>query len=203
MQLRAFNCISRSVARRLCAVGASISFVFLAGCSSISMHAESSPDIWSSLEQRPLQLDSVGQGQSECPVTSAIRVDDGGYALGTSPIFLRVDALSSAAVVYFGDGAPDTLGRKLAKVMFRFDASFAGPILIRGTRVDESGELGISLDSVGSNELRLNIVHDQPGTETWPAYLGFRQAGCYGIQLDGADVSRQIYIWASSSVAPS
>ncbi len=173
------------------------------GCNpaGLSPKPSATPAAWDRLEERPLRFASTG-ATATCPASSSTRVEDGGYALGSSPIYLRIDALSASTTVYFGNGQPDSLGRKLAKVMFRVGSSYNGPLLIRGQRIDATGGIGISLDGAPVNELQLTISHDTGPVETWPAYLAFRDSGCYGLQIDGISLTQHIYFSASSQSGP-
>jgi hypothetical protein len=84
------------------------------------------------------------------------------------------------------------------KVLWRIAPRYAGPVLIRGRRLDAPGRLGFSLggDPVAWDELPLagGGIGSADGYRDFASALRVRAAGCYGVQVDGAGFSYAIVL---------
>lgn len=165
----------------------------LAATSSATPAATSSATAsWPTLE-RALTLPSPNPGQT-CPKSSGRVVSPSyGAALGAGPVYPV--GLGANGVLEVGNRA----GRYLQKVLWVSAASYDGPIVIRGARLDKEGWVKFSEGgSAESDELRLDesstfSPDQEPGWRAWPSYTYVSEpAGCYGYQVDGADFAEII-----------
>jgi len=128
--------------------------------------------------RRPLQLPADDGGP--CPVT-----------LRTSgPVFP-----STGTQVGMGSftGSP-WLG---TRVTWAANASYTGPILIRGGEIGGTGALGFGSGSRPYDELQLLDAGRQAppvvnGGRAWLSYTRVRSSGCYAYQVDGTSFSEVI-----------
>jgi hypothetical protein len=81
------------------------------------------------------------------------------------------------------------------KVLWIVRPSYAGPVLIRGHRIDGPQGLGFGEGHVPSDELRLTASQASDSGwsgRMWPSYTRLRAPGCYGWQIDGTNFSTVI-----------
>jgi hypothetical protein len=152
--------------------------------------------------RRPLRLPQVSPGTS-CPVTAAEKLRIPGWltgiVLGEGPVYPMLlsefGARRSILTFYppaeggrfsgsmWGGGAVKWLSRR----------SYRGPILVRGRRLDGTGELRFSRDEADAlPEMQLapgNPANAYRGWRQWPAFTRIPEPGCYGWQIDGTDFS--------------
>lgn len=150
-------------------------------------------DAFAQLE-RPLQLPP--SGPSACAVTPTtgsvpfIRV-----ALGDGPVYLAGNGFTIA-------GSRQSGGYWFAEAIWIARPEELGPVLVRGGRIDESGDLRFGDGSEPSGELRLPIhSYEQtggqpPGWRIFNAYVRPTSPGCYATQVDTFTGSR----WLSFEV---
>ncbi len=84
---------------------------------------------------------------------------------------------------------------ELARVSWVADASYQGPLLIRGRRLDAQGAVGFGPGRVPYDELQLNVpvLATPRGTgREWPTFTRTRGPGCYFYQVDGTGFSETI-----------
>lgn len=148
---------------------------------------------------RPLHRPSVG---GDCPTTRPKSVTTGlGPAAGEGPIF--VTGVSAKGEIDFREIRPSIDGHKFQKVVWVSDASYHGPVLVRGARLDTGGSAFFDDDGVTSILMlpaeSLQTSHDLPaGWRIWTPGLGVDAAGCYLLQVDGTNFSEQIIFLAVS-----
>lgn len=141
---------------------------------------------------RPLHLPVLKPGES-CPRSSASAVDlaaFGGISLGAvgpvHPIIGEVGARQANPIAASAEG-----GLYGVKTLWYSRASYQGPVLIRGQRLDapgtitfgESPQLGFLVDGGIPNGTR------GVGVRSWPGGTFVARAGCYGFQVDGTSFS--------------
>jgi hypothetical protein len=159
--------------------------------------------------QRPLHLPSTGPDGS-CPVSPIRRLPGGGgfsgpfTAIGTGPLYLAGPVTGSPVV-------PTVAGRggwREQKVIWVVSGSYAGPLLLRGGRVDGTGRLrfehyldaagrtGSGPDGHGFRRL-LYLRGGLQGTpsrvlESYPSPISMPAPGCYAVQVDGKGFSQML-----------
>jgi hypothetical protein len=153
---------------------------------------------------RPLHLPVLPAGAS-CPVSRIDRRVDwrrahifGRTGIGPGPVY---------AGLGFQDGrlhaTPDTQygGRWFGEKVFWYVlARYRGPVLIRGRRLDGPQHLGFNGARAPDAELRIPPLDSvawqgqPPASRGIPSALRVLTAGCYGIQIDGANFSRTIVV---------
>jgi hypothetical protein len=185
-------------------------------------HGTSHPDVSSSLVPvppgipaalgRPLHLPWVAPGMP-CPVSAAKTYPKGeGFsgpypAIGAGPFTLtgngtvEVDFTPAANDSFAGTGWPGM------KVIWRLGAEYTGPVLLRGARLDGTGELrfgsytgavdqpagvGGSPQSEAYAELAYASEGSPPTALTYPSDIRVQRPGCYGLQVDGTSFSEVI-----------
>lgn len=135
-------------------------------------------DVWASL-RRPLALPALGVDGACVPRAS-----------------------SAAGPVYAAGAANDgELHGRLAKGWWAVGPVYAGPVLVRGRRIDGPGELRFPYDGAGT-ELRLadgafagdpSVPHPNGTRETgwryWAPGAVVPADGCYAVQIDGRNFS--------------
>ena len=167
--------------------------IVLAGCASDShVHV---------LLRRPLHLPVVKSG-TPCPVSApGRRVNKlNGPVVGRGPVYLFT--LEQKAVFrYEGTRNRQSLfpGSRWAGFVLKWigRATYQGPVLVRGRRLDGPQILGFSYRPGGArfNALRLVPQH-RPGWHYWGSYARLRASGCYGLQIDGTNFSEVIVLMA-------
>ncbi len=146
---------------------------------------------------RPLQPPDVG---GDCPTTKPKSVTAGmGPGAGEGPIF--VAGVSADGEIDFRGIHPSADGHKFQKVVWVSDASYDGPVLVRGARLDADGGVFFEDDIVTSILMlpaeSLQMSHDLPaGWRIWTPAIGVDDAGCYLLQIDGTNFSEQIIFQA-------
>lgn len=170
--------------------------------------------------RRPLALPALGVGQV-CPVSTGRDFPAGGgflekfSAIGEGPVYLvggptvSVELPPSPGSPYVGN---DWSG---AKVLWTVDASYSGPLLMRGQRIDGPQELRFdhylgaagyptdAVDQVAYPDLAYpqngGGSQDGPGYRTYPSAVRLQAPGCYAIQVDGLGFSTHIIFEAHQS----
>jgi hypothetical protein len=144
---------------------------------------------------RPLHLPSLRPGEP-CPTTKGSRVDlagFGGIALGTrGPVHPIIAAIGARR----GNAIADGGGRGMygVKTLWYAEASYSGPVLIRGQRPDGAGTItfgegpqwGFLADTGTPSGVKANTVR------SWPGGTYVKSPGCYGFQVDGTSFSYRI-----------
>lgn len=140
--------------------------------------------------ERPLQLPRVAQGV--CPVSPTTNsVPFLSVAVGEGPVYVGEVGGSFSAADQAG-------GFALMKEIWIAGPEEPGPILVRGGRIDATGDLRFGDGSEPAAELRLAIhsyehTSDQPlGWRIFVSYVRPPSPGCYAMQLDTLDGSRWI-----------
>jgi hypothetical protein len=158
---------------------------------------------------RPLHLPRFATGMP-CPVSAAKTYPAGaGFsgpysAVGAGPFTLtgngtvEVDFTPPADDSFAGTGWPGM------KVIWRLGAEYAGPVLLRGARLDGPGELRFGsytgvVDQPASSsgspqsqayaELGYPSEGSVPAVLTYPSDIRVQSPGCYGLQVDGTNFS--------------
>ena len=141
------------------------------------------------LSRHPLHFPVV-TSVATCPVSRGRQISPNlGLAAGTGPLsIVGVDAAGNAPY-----GPPsawgDTLGwGGMPKTLWISPSTFAGPVLVRGQRLDQPGQMGFN--SYGGPllpELHINVAtvsssSPYQGDGNW--YIRFNAPGCYGLQVD-------------------
>jgi len=160
----------------------------------------------------PLRLPALAPGGT-CPV-SASRTFPGGAgfsgrfsALGTGPLYLAGPVLRSGAVQLAGRGQ----GWDQTKVIWVIGRDYAGPVLLRGARIDRPGALRFdhylgASDPPGSGTAALaphrQVLYVRGGLhapaanvlDSYPDDVFVHGAGCYAIQVDGEGFSERLVV---------
>jgi hypothetical protein len=78
-----------------------------------------------------------------------------------------------------------------AKVLWVSDATYLGPVLIRGAQIDRPGVVAfVAEGSPPTSDLRLlhasvTSEREPAGWREWPSYTEVAGSGCYAYQVDG------------------
>jgi hypothetical protein len=78
-----------------------------------------------------------------------------------------------------------------AKVLWVSDATYLGPVLIRGAQIDGPGVVAfVAEGSPPTSDLRLlhasvTSEREPAGWREWPSYTEVAGSGCYAYQVDG------------------
>jgi len=140
---------------------------------------------WSNLAAHPLRLPSL-TAVAPCPVTPAMPITSFvGPLAGAGPVYVTGNR------IYYSP-APD--GSLFAKVAWIAGPDYKGPALIRGARIDASGEVRFERGGGPSNsELRFEYdtgVRSAGSEEGWrflPSLVLISGPGCYAFHIDGPD----------------
>ena len=154
-------------------------------------------DSWSAL-RRPLHLPKLATAAA-CPVSHVDRRVRwqrinifGGAGLGPGPVYPGIPSafiMASRDVQYGGPWFGD-------KVFWYVRASYRGPILLRGRRLDGRQMLGFDGAKRPLSELRIGRYESvswsgqPPGSRGVPSGVRVLVPGCYGVQMDGTSFSR-------------
>ncbi len=144
--------------------------------------------------RRPLHLPHPRSGEA-CPVGCAHSVSpDFGPALGPGPVYpVGLGSKGVLSFVYPPDPKSVYAGSAWGgqKVLWVGRATYRGPVLIRGARLDGSGRIGFGLDIVPWDDLEFPPISElsPPQWRNWPSTTRLRAPGCYGYQVDGLDFS--------------
>jgi hypothetical protein len=73
------------------------------------------------------------------------------------------------------------------KVLWAADPSYAGPVLVRGRRIDGDGVIRFTRDGTlsGADKLALDPSTSENVERAWPSYTPVQSPGCYAYQIDG------------------
>jgi len=157
----------------------------------------------------PLWLPTVSPGEG-CPV-SPRRTFRGGAgfsgafsALGKGPLYLAGPVLRSGAV-QLGQGGPHW---QETKVIWVFGRDYAGPVLLRGGRIDEPGPLRFqhylgAADypaSAPASARHRSVLYVRGGLharaadvlDSYPDEVSVAGPGCYAVQVDGEGFSEHL-----------
>ena len=151
----------------------------------------------SDLLARPLQLPARGSG--ECPVT---KPPQGFEGAGEGPVYLN----THRGRPYFDDPRANGMpwypkGWQLAKTPLYGDPEYAGPILLRGGRIDGDGDIRFDIPSFVGDHLPKHLFYPAEERRGEEANLGrwftvfntaVDSAGCYAYQIDGAGFTEHI-----------
>lgn len=147
---------------------------------------------------RPLELPSLAAG-ARCPVTRGQNSTSAyvkGEEYGSGPVRLVVGDRGEASRGVVVLGNPDRSPWLAAENVLLIDASYRGPVLLRGERLDGPGTAFFD-----GNEVRSYLDPPYPdantqndGSRTPPASIFVRSPGCYGFQIDGTDFTTTIVL---------
>lgn len=148
--------------------------------------------------RRPLHLPRLQAG-TKCPASGSRSGPVGGLLTGpgpVSPVFADVLPLAPARGAFAGSRWTG------AKVLWVADATYAGPVLIRGRQLDGPRAVGFGSGVVPLRELQLlrpgaRSADEPTGYREWPSYTRVPGPGCYGYQVDGTSFSTTIVFLAS------
>lgn len=152
---------------------------------------------------RPLRLPRIRAGH-RCPATPGREINSPrairGLYLGTGPVRPKVgggygDQPGAArGIVHFDSGTQ--AGWHGFKTIWAVDSSYTGPVIIRGARLDRPGAMFFG-ESPTSSELIIpggRTLNEYDGVRTAPGGTWVRNAGCYGWQIDGPNLSEVIIV---------
>jgi hypothetical protein len=168
--------------------------------------------------ERPLQLPSLAPGQS-CPVSPTSTFPGGaGFsgefdALGSGPLFLQPGDPSKPVTLRF-----DSKSWASQKVIWVVARDYAGPLLLRGRRIDAPGKLGFAhyLGAVGypgsgpgDDKAHRDLLYVRQGLgargprvlDSFPSGVYAQSPGCYAIQVDGESFTEMIIFRARIGVS--
>lgn len=134
--------------------------------------------------QRPLHLPTLATG-APCPVTPTTAQPGLTSLPGDGPIY-PMTTMVGGTVYYDPASAPNGQG---AVVTWVAAPGFRGPVLVRGGRIDGSGELTFGMDQLPELAITTYDVTSPIGPLGWAALESnltvIPGPGCYAYQLDG------------------
>lgn len=162
---------------------------------------------------RPSQLRTIAAG-SACPVSPSHTFPAGqGFSdaydgIGDGPFVMTGDGKVGVNFTvpdndaYSGTGWPGT------KAIWRISDAYAGPILVRGARLDGTGmvqfdryDTGLvgAAGTVGTPFPTLGYITSAGiGASSYPDAIRVQSPGCYGLQVDGTDFTETITFLVTS-----
>lgn len=134
---------------------------------------------------RTLRLPALALGEA-CPRSSGRLISNAfGSAFGDGPIYPVFG--SNESVIR---PLPIDAGYR-AKVLWVSDATYQGPVLIRGAQIDGPGVITFTAEGSPSTA-DLRLLHasvtsegEPAGWREWPSYTDVAGSGCYAYQVDG------------------
>lgn len=145
---------------------------------------------WAHL-RRPLHLPAVASGD-RCPISATQQSDRTKAALiGGEPISLGLPNNGGGVGTVAFDPHLGTPGWAMHTELWASDPSYAGPVLIRGRRIDGQGALRVDK---GISELQLAKGESEatPDWRFWRTSMEAPSPGCYAAQVDGQGSSQVI-----------
>jgi hypothetical protein len=161
---------------------------------------------WGTLQQRPLHLPSPRPG-TPCPTTHSKQAIPGfsDFLLGNGPVYADFfggnASDSEQSVLRYVDAQTfrgGTSGWGGQKVLWFIDPAYHGPALIRGERLDGSGQVRFDSEpDLPTAHTLLTALHVLVGGgggpwPNWPSYTLLQTPGCYAYQVDGPTFSYAI-----------
>jgi hypothetical protein len=159
--------------------------------------------------RRPLALPEVA-GREACPVSASRTLPAaGGFsgdvtAVGDGPFRLTGSGTVEIQPSEVPRSGWEGTGVGGQKVIWWIDASYSGPVLLRGARIDGPGDLGFDryLGALGTAPAdgtpTPELVYPETETDglsfvrTFPSSVRLREPGCYAVQADGTSFSEVI-----------
>jgi hypothetical protein len=163
------------------------------------------------LRRRPVKLPTVPAGGA-CPVSAAqLQPEGGGFsgsylAIGEGPFRMTGDGQVTYEYPPGPDSGYEGTGWGGQKVIWSIDASYSGPVLLRGAQIDGThqlrfdryvGALGQDSGSTAHPELAYPALPGGEVVRTPPSAVRLQQPGCYAIQVDGTSFSSVIVFRAT------
>jgi hypothetical protein len=177
-----------------------VALAWLASCSSGSRQSSTDGGATLSDQQsaKGLHIPTLPAG-ADCPRAGGEIVSKAfGLALGDGPVYPVFAAVGQRpGTLDFRDSK--RIGNFYAqKVLWIARPSYQGPILIRGARIDQPGEMRFILGQGGFSvtELRLDANGDGEPWDNWPSSTLVREPGCYAYQIDGEGFSTVVVFTA-------
>ena len=147
--------------------------------------------VWAPL-RRPLRLPVVASGES-CPASTARQVHTSwGAALGDGPVYPVPGIAPGRAHVRLASLALRPGGYYVKTIWIGNPASYSGPFLVRGRRLDAPGVVAFSDRETDPplGEAQMSVPDAREWREaTGPVYTRLPSQGCYGLQVDGRTFS--------------
>lgn len=190
-----------------------------AGAADPCAHQACDPDAVLEALRRPLDLPTVAPGE-ECPVSPSRRFPGGaGFsgefaALGLGPVYLAGPQAGGKVTL---PPPPAQAGGhwRSQKVIWVFDKTYSGAVLLRGDRIDGPGALGFLHyigaagypgTGAGDGKAHPRVLYVRGGLTASPArwllsYPGgvfAKGPGCYAVQVDGVDFSETLVFRATA-----
>jgi len=173
-----------------------------------SANARPAPDsqaleaAWDALRQRPLALPSIKSGAT-CPQSTRRRVERvDGVAIGDGPV--AVQGLDADGALHVAE-APLEGDDAVVPVRWIATPAYAGPLLIRGQRLDGPGSLRFGGGNTQA-ELAMPAVSALQGPDWrvwgWGQPMVVGAPGCYAVQVDGTDFSEVIVFDVALTAPP-
>jgi hypothetical protein len=155
------------------------------------------PTVWTTLEQRPLQIPHLAPG-APCPAAKPHVVSPSfGLGLGDGPAYPVHGAVDGVLHYTLPQNANSEYWGTIwggTKVLWAVDTPhYPDVVLVRGRQLDGPNEVRFDHGPMPPTELR---ILPYPGTrEGWtgqPSFTRVRAPGCYGYQIDGTTFSRVV-----------
>ncbi len=165
-----------------------------------AVHATSTaaPTVWTTLEQRPLQIPHLAPG-APCPAAKPHAALPGiGLGIGDGPAYPihgTVDGVLHYTLPQNLDGEYWGTVWGAMKVIWAVDTPYyPDVVLVRGRQLDGPNEVRFDPGPMPPTELRI-LPYPESTPEGWTGQASFtrvRAPGCYGYQVDGTTFSRVI-----------
>ena len=152
-------------------------------------------DTWTALQQVPLQISTLGPGES-CPVVPGNPVPSSfGQTVGNGPLYLV--GFGQQGIAQMSEAASYQNGLYAVPMMLVAPPAYAADMLARGRQMDGPTDVRFSQDA-GADPLDYwqlfpgSAQDSNTGWLAWDTYLEVSGPGCYGLQIDGAGFSEVI-----------
>jgi hypothetical protein len=172
-----------------------VALAWLASCSSGSQQSvtDESATLGDQQSAEGLHIPTLADA-AHCPRTDGDIVSKAfGLALGDGPVYPVFASVGERpGTLDFRDSKQ--IGDFYAqKVLWIARPSYRGPILIRGGRIDQPGEMRFILgQGIPVTELRLEANGEGKPWDNWPTSTLVREPGCYAYQIDGEGFSNVV-----------
>jgi hypothetical protein len=159
--------------------------------------------------RRPLHLPRLTVAARGCPVSRSARIAGFvGPASGPGPVYPMLGGSGPVTFVYPPPSTSQLAGSSWGdlKVLWVAEASYGGPVLVRGRQIDGPHAVGFGDGRVPVSEIQLLApgafaVGQPDGWRAWPSSARLAAGGCYAFQVDGTTFSSVVVFAARSSRA--
>lgn len=158
------------------------------------------PAVYLALTARPLRLPAVAS-LAACPAAPGRQIiPDASSSDGTTLLHVALESENGLATYAPPEQWGDGLGwGGIPLALWIFQSNFAGPVVVRGERLDAPGIVEFNLPEEPLRTVAEFDVQTRPGTSLQLEdgyYIRFNAPGCYGLQVDWSGGTEEIIFQA-------